>query len=102
MFLLRLQRLIPHARMAGITVWSRYETREEIRHRFLSTRNSFFSPPEEASARARRLSVVNGIHSPRGRLAAVGAALTAASLTIRADFNGLSPKKCERSEKTAS
>lgn len=42
-FLLRLQRLIPHARMAGITVWSRYETREEICHHFLSTWNSFFS-----------------------------------------------------------
>lgn len=51
-------------------------------------------------ARVRRLPVVNGIHAPRGRLAAVGAALAAASLTIRPDCNSLSPKTCERSEQT--
>lgn len=42
-FLLRLQRLIAHARTAPITVRSRYETREEICHHFLSTWTSFFS-----------------------------------------------------------
>lgn len=44
-FLLRLQRLIAHARTAPITVRSRYETREEICHHFLSTWTSFFSSP---------------------------------------------------------